>query len=580
VRVLQNNGAVKAPQKRLPWRADMSVTSAAGSLTLALLAIVCVALGSATMAAMAAPLNGISWGENWRGELGTIYRNANETHPVGVEAPPGLIEVSSGHLGLYANGTVVAWGGNRKGLLGDGTHVPTWQKGVGYVTVHGLGPAEQVSAAGTHAMALERDGIVETWGNDQYGQQGTGASGWSHDPGVDQTAPNVVKLPAPVTYIASGGGSDFALLANGQVYAWGLDDQGQLGIAQPEVCPHTEIGPAVCSAWPQPVVAASGKPIEHVKALSAGYESGYALLRNGRVLAWGANTKGQLGDGGETLHSKATPPTEVRARRGPLEGVTQVVGGFNFALALLSNGEVVGWGRSEGGELGAGKGESCKGGRETCFLLARPIVGAPRSTAVAAGFHYSLALSAGMVYAWGSDHEGQLGNGRTEGAETCETVRGPRQCSPEPLPVTERSGAPVRGVQAISAGGRHAVALTTTPALAPLINVSSAHRAVMLSWLLPESERITIKELESSEPQGENESEAEAEGENEGENESEVEGESEGENEGGLGEPEIEHESVKLEGDATSYMMRGFGLHPYQVKLRAGGRNREFVVTP
>jgi alpha-tubulin suppressor-like RCC1 family protein len=532
----------------------------------AVLAVTCATLAASSPAwAQSAAASAIAWGENYRGELGVIYRNQREPNPVAMEAPAGLSETSAGGgfgLGLYPNGTVIAWGNNPKGQLGDGTRIATWEKGVAYVTVHGLGPAEQVSAAESHAMALERTGVVETWGNDQYGQQGTGASGFARDPGVHETSPNVVKLPEPAIAIASGGGSDFALLRGGEVYAWGLDDEGQLGIAQPEPCANTEMGQTPCSTWPRPVVV-DGKPITHVTAIAAGYESTYAILQSGHVLAWGSNAKGQLGDGGETVHSKDTAPTEVRTLTGPLSHVTQVAAGFNHALALLSGGEVVGWGRSEDGELGPGLGESCKRGLEVCFLLAHPIIGVPHARALAAGVHYSLALSEGQVYAWGGNESGQLGDGNVEGEKICETARGPRMCSPEPRLVLERSGTPVRGVVAIAAGNHHAVALTTSRPPAPLITVSTARRSLLLQWLLPDPERIVTHVLEATEAGAE-----------------EDEGESESENEGEEAETEVEHESVKPPLGSTAYTFKNLGERPYQVKLRAGGVNRTLVVTP
>ena len=226
----------------------------------------------------------------------------------------------------------------------------------------------RIAAAGEHALALRGDGTVLAWGNNQYGQLGNGRGGFESATGEDQRVPRLVAGLSGVRAIASGGGSNFALLANGTVMAWGSNTKGQLGIEWPETCQRhktaacaqyecsTETGEELCSTRPQLVMTAAKKPLSEVVAVAAGEEAGYALLRSGKVLSWGTDIKGQLGQAGlETgPHSKFVPPGYVmKSATQPLEGVVELAAGYNHVLARLAGGAVFGWGDNERGELGA-----------------------------------------------------------------------------------------------------------------------------------------------------------------------------------------------------------------------------------
>src|SRR5262249_19099705 len=159
----------------------------------------------------------------------------------------------------------------------------------------------------------------------------------------------------------------FAVMADGTVQAWGWDRTGQLGIAVPDrcqlgvgtgVCPdyecRGELGWQLCSKVPRTVetVDRLGRrsPLKGAVAVAGANESGYALLANGHVLAWGTNGLGQLGTGTKAKNwgEVNVPPTEVIDSRtgAPLTGVVSIAAGYNHVLALLESGEVVGWGNN------------------------------------------------------------------------------------------------------------------------------------------------------------------------------------------------------------------------------------------
>lgn len=197
--------------------------------------------------------------------------------------------------------------------------------------------------------------------------------------------------------------------------------------------------------------------LPEVTQLAANSESSTALLADGEVLTWGEGKHGTLGDG----NSKASAtPVRVCAvgvhecAGGPyLQDVSQIASGYNFTLALLSNGTVVGWGRDWDGQLSGGVGI---GGTVPVPVAVCTIVEAPCSpehqlqgvVQIAAGHETSYALlEDGTVFAWGKNgYEGALGDGKAE----------PEEFSQVPVQVSDLSG--VTSIAADGWGGLAVVA--------------------------------------------------------------------------------------------------------------------------
>jgi alpha-tubulin suppressor-like RCC1 family protein len=167
--------------------------------------------------------------------------------------------------------------------------------------------------------------------------------------------------------------------------------------------------------------------LNFVTAVAAGRRHGLALLANGTVAAWGYNASGQLGDG--TFESSDVPVAVQE-----LADVTAIAAGSNHSLALLSNGTVMAWGANESGQLGDGSSEGSE--------LPVAVKGLTGVMAIAAGAEYSLALlKDGTVMAWGRGEHGQLGDGDANDSEVPVAVKG------------------LTGVTAIAAGGECGLAL-------------------------------------------------------------------------------------------------------------------------
>jgi len=283
-----------------------------------------------------------AWGNNRAGQLGN-GTTTNGKVPAPVSGLSNVVAVAAGKehsTALLANGTVMAWGGNEEGQLGGGTKAT---KSTVPVAVKGLSGVTAIAAGGNFNLARLSNGTVMAWGAGDEGQLGNGKK-------IKSTTPVLVKGLSGVTAIAAGGEHGLALLSDGTVMSWGGNLARQLGMASKfklvkedeEEFLEEEEEPEN-SDVPGAVQALSG-----VSAVAAGAEHSLALLGDGEVMAWGANSNGQLGNGSQGASSNM--PTAV----GGLGGVTAIAAGARHNLALLSGGSVEAWGYNPDGQLGNG----------------------------------------------------------------------------------------------------------------------------------------------------------------------------------------------------------------------------------
>jgi alpha-tubulin suppressor-like RCC1 family protein len=336
----------------------------------------------------------------------------------------GVMAVAAGEghsLALKSDGTVWAWGGNFFGQLGDGTNTTRYWDNP--AAVYGLAFIKRVTAGDSHSLALFGDvGFVFAWGNNSNGQLGDGTSD-------NQKIPVQVFKLRDVTAVAAGSVHSLALKSDGTVWAWGDNTRGQLGN------PTSVNG----SLTPVQVVNLSG-----VTCIAAGGTHSLALTSDGKVLAWGENQYGQLGNGMTTYDS----PTPVPVQN--LTDIIAVAAADFFSLALKNDGTVWGWGENDGGQLGDGTVMNHDTPVEVKDLSG--IIG------IAAGNGHNLVLTTigppfdGVVQAWGNNADGELGDGSTGGSR-----------SPVSVPA-----AALNEVTAIAVGEVHSLALAT---LRPYLDV-------------------------------------------------------------------------------------------------------------
>ena len=152
-------------------------------------------------------------------------------------------------------------------------------------------------------------------------------------------------------------------------------------------------------------------PVSFLKGIAALAAGGYhtlALHRNGVVVASGRNNRGQLGDNCPPIKCKeSTFAVPVRVEGGGLlTDVVAIAAGQYHSLALTADGIVYAWGDNTSGQLGDGK--------KISRSFAKPVLSLSEVRAIAAGDLHSLAILAdGSVRAWGDNSFGQLGDNST-----------------------------------------------------------------------------------------------------------------------------------------------------------------------
>jgi protein gp37 len=255
----------------------------------------------------------------------------------------GIQFVTTGYthtVALKGDGTLLAWGHNRYGQLGDGTTV---NKSNPVVVTDALGNpitgVQSIAAGGSYVVALKTDGALIAWGDNRYGQLGDGTTVDKHNPVVVTDA-----LGNPITGIqsvATGAYHTVALKTDGTLLAWGSNWNGLLGD-----------GTTVDKSSPVVVTDALGNTITGIQSITAGYHHTLALKTDGTLLAWGYNTVGQLGDG--TTVDKYNPVVVKDAQGNPITGIQSITAGYDHTLALKTDGTLLAWGVNWYGQLGDG----------------------------------------------------------------------------------------------------------------------------------------------------------------------------------------------------------------------------------
>jgi alpha-tubulin suppressor-like RCC1 family protein len=258
--------------------------------------------------------------------------------------------------------------------------------------------------------AATSGGNAIAFGGNEFGALGIGS-----EADVVGTPSDLLVLSDHVVAIDGNASGGIALKDDGTVWTWGRLVQVSNGPGQ--------------SFSDIPIQVPS---LSDVVAISAGPDYDLALTADGTVWSWGADDFGQLGDGGVSQ-----PRLSPGVVNGLGTGVIAISAGDSHAVALKSDGSVVGWGDGVLGQLGVVDVNVAGHAAPT------PIIGLDSHVvAVSAGNTQTLALmDDGTVRALGYNHCGELGNGTTTQSAT-------------PLQV---SG--LTGVKQIEAGGGTSYAL-------------------------------------------------------------------------------------------------------------------------
>jgi alpha-tubulin suppressor-like RCC1 family protein len=287
-------------------------------------------------------------------ELSTTnrYLPIRVPNPAGTGSLSHVVQVAVGkdHAAvLNDDGTVVIWG-RYTGTETYKTYPDYVKDGSGSGVLAGI---VSISAGGNFTLALGANGKVYGWGSNGTGQTGRGTKSYL------EMLPAAVKLASDdselsdIVAISAGNAFALALAADGKVYAWGDNSDGQLGqnIKQYGGFPRAVL-----------VKDSGGSGIlTDIAMVRAGGSHALALDTSGRVLSWGSTAVGVLGDGANRPRSTFGSVSPLKpwavvgpASTGQLGKIVSIGIAYTNSLALSDDGTVYIWGDGYGGLLGQG----------------------------------------------------------------------------------------------------------------------------------------------------------------------------------------------------------------------------------
>ena len=297
-----------------------------------------------------------SWGANEYGQLGDGAFSARKRAFSLSLAKASSVAAGSNHsLAVLTDGSLWAWGINEYGQLGDASsanrNTPV-AIGSGYV---------QVAAGNDFSLARKADGSVWTWGRNTSGQLGDGST----------LARNVpAKLPGTFKWVGASSFAGLAIDANDTLYYWGLVNTG------------TGFKPTT------PIVLATG-----VSSVAAGETHFLIKKLDGKLLAQGANTLGQLGIDDPDVNFSLTPVLVNLS-------VSAFAAAGDHSIAVTSDGHGVAWGDNGEGQLAQGRDDR----------LSTPIELADEITSFSLEGRVAFAINKlGVLFGWGDNSTGRLG---------------------------------------------------------------------------------------------------------------------------------------------------------------------------
>ena len=413
-----------------------------------------------------------SWGGNGEGQLGDGTTNESLI-PVQVSSLGNVIAIAAGYyhtVALKSDGTVWTWGYNFFGQLGNGTEVDSLIP----VAVSGLSGVTAIAAGDWHSIALKSNGTVWTWGRNLDGQLGNNTT-------TKSLIPVQVSSLTGAIAIAGGDYHSLALRSDGTIRAWGRNLDGQLGN-----------NTTTNSLIPVQTLGAEGNGIfnvlDYLLAVSKTGTGSGTVSSSPAGINCGLDCSQRYTPGASvTLTATAISGAAFAGWSGACSGtgtctvtmsaaknVTASFNRSNLVIGIARPGSGSGTVSSTPAGLNCGAtctgtyglstavtltatagtassfvrwmGGNCSGTSSPCNIPAgaadQTVAAYFAGASVATGYGHSVALTRdGMVWAWGDNEFGQLGNGTTTDSRIPVRVSG------------------LSGVIAIAAGGYHSIAL-------------------------------------------------------------------------------------------------------------------------
>jgi len=317
-----------------------------------------------------------------------------------------FIKVASGYnhtIALTSSYRVYAWGQNDKGQLGDGTTEDKFTP-IDITPYFNLRSNEWISNVNTgllFSVAITSDKRVFTWGDNFSGQLGDGTTRNRFLP-TDITSSFNLGNDEFIYDFSCGSTFSILFTSLNRVFGWGANNSGQL--ADPnlsrKVLPTDITSNIVLQEY------------EGIVKITTGSSHTLIYTTRNRVLTWGSNTYGQLGDG--TISSRSTP-TDITARfsLGASEGIKYIASGETHSILVTTANRIFSWGENNFGQLGDGTESNRISPVEITSNFNLQVDDDITKISTKAD-HNLLLTSTNLVFTWGYNFYGQLGDGSNQ----------------------------------------------------------------------------------------------------------------------------------------------------------------------
>ena len=275
----------------------------------------------------------------------------------------------------------------------------------------------QVTGGWVHSMALNKNGNLFMWGAiPNTGSPDDSPKNFNpNQMGVkyyeDAAAKNfIVKIEqkddSPWKVIAASYASAYAINEKGDLYAWGLNNQGQLGV---EISGNFIISPEKVPRQTIKLDTDEDLELKWTK-ITAGKEAAYGITEDGKLYVWGNNASGELGLPRSELSGSRTPyPMTLGGNEYRRRTWRQIYAGYGFAAGIDNQGQLYTWGsysNSKGGESTSTVVE-----KAYTFTETNPERGKTFTLLSIHGSENVMAITnTGYMYLFGHSGYGQLGN--------------------------------------------------------------------------------------------------------------------------------------------------------------------------
>jgi alpha-tubulin suppressor-like RCC1 family protein len=297
-----------------------------------------------------------AWGDGDDGQSGLgdgsddVVDETDYYTPTKISGLENVVAIERGYdhvLVLKNDGTVLAFGDNAYGQLGDGTDADKDTA----VTVTGLSGIVQLAASSGSSYAVDEQGRLWSWGRNNYGQLGLGIQDSD-----DHLVPMQVLIDEKVLSIAAGKAHALALVEGGNVYGWGLNASSQVGKFNGDDTERDVLSPQLLP-W-----------FDDAIAVWANGNQSFVQRENQKVYPWGQN--GMFGTlGVDTEENVEVPDSPVFG----LENVADIAPGAMHTAAVRKDGKVFNWGWSFEGSLGGGESTINRWGYRLPILISLPV---------------------------------------------------------------------------------------------------------------------------------------------------------------------------------------------------------------